>query len=598
MESNTGPSVIASYPTIEPRGLRDRYIGTISEKDLGATVTVCGWVSKVREHGEHLVFIDVRDFTGIVQVVAHSTVELRAEYVVRVSGKVTRRPKGTENLSLFTGQVELTETEIELLAQADPPPFSITDRVEVDESTRLKFRYLDLRREKMQSNLRARSRINSAIRSSMERQGFTELETPLLWTPTPEGAREFVVPSRLNHGSSYVLPQSPQIAKQLLMVSGFDRYYQIARCLRDEDLRADRQFEFTQLDLEASFVTQDDVMEFISDAVLGASRAVGLEHVDPIGRITWRDAMDLYGVDKPDMRFGNTLIDVSDIFAATEVRALSAPCVKALVVPDPSELTRSKLDGLVERAKALGAKGLLWLRVELRDGELVLDSPVAKFISDVESQELIAKVGAEAGSVILMVADQWQSACQVLGQLRLELGRKLADPNQFSYVWVVDFPLFEGINVQGSLISAHHPFTMPNQDDFDKLESDPLSVRSQSYDLVLNGWELGSGSIRIHRSDIQARIFSLLGISEEEAKSRFGFLLEAFRFGAPPHGGFAFGIDRLTALLVGEDNIREVIAFPKTQSGSDLMTGAPKPLEKSSWDLLGLSVKPVSKNQG
>ena len=450
----------------------------------------------------------------------------------------------------------------------------------------------------MQSNLRARSRINSAIRSSMERQGFTELETPLLWTPTPEGAREFVVPSRLNHGSSYVLPQSPQIAKQLLMVSGFDRYYQIARCLRDEDLRADRQFEFTQLDLEASFVTQDDVMEFISDAVLGASRAVGLEHVDPIGRITWRDAMDLYGVDKPDMRFGNTLIDVSDIFAATEVRALSAPCVKALVVPDPSELTRSKLDGLVERAKALGAKGLLWLRVELRDGELVLDSPVAKFISDVESQELIAKVGAEAGSVILMVADQWQSACQVLGQLRLELGRKLADPNQFSYVWVVDFPLFEGINVQGSLISAHHPFTMPNQDDFDKLESDPLSVRSQSYDLVLNGWELGSGSIRIHRSDIQARIFSLLGISEEEAKSRFGFLLEAFRFGAPPHGGFAFGIDRLTALLVGEDNIREVIAFPKTQSGSDLMTGAQKPLEKSSWDLLGLSVKPVSKNQG
>ena len=597
MESSSGPSVITNYPTIEPRGLRDRYIGTISEKDLGASVTVCGWVSKVREHGEHLVFIDVRDFSGIVQVVAHSSVELRAEYVVRVKGKVTRRPEGTENSSLDTGQVELTDSEIELLAQADPPPFSLTDRVEVDESTRLRFRYLDLRREKMQSNLRARARINSAIRASMERQGFTELETPLLWTPTPEGAREFVVPSRLNHGSSYVLPQSPQIAKQLLMVSGFDRYYQIARCLRDEDLRADRQFEFTQLDLEASFVSQDDVMEFISDAVMGASRAVGLEHVDPIGRITWRDAIDLYGVDKPDMRFGHTLIDVTDIFADTQVRALSAPCVKALVAPNPSELTRSKLDGLVDRAKALGAKGLLWLRVESKDGELTLDSPVAKFISDAESRELIAKVGAKAGSVILMVADEWQSACQVLGQLRLELGRKLADPNQFTYGWVVDFPLFEGMSEDGSLISAHHPFTMPNQDDFDKLESDPLSVRSQSYDLVLNGWELGSGSIRIHRSDIQARIFSLLGISTEEAKNRFGFLLEAFRFGAPPHGGFAFGIDRLTALLVGEDNIREVIAFPKTQSGSDLMTGAPKPLEKSSWDLLGLSVKPVSKNQ-
>lgn len=597
MESSSGPSVIRNYPTIEPKGLRDRYIGTISEKDLGTSVTVCGWVSKVREHGEHLVFIDVRDFSGIVQVVAHSSVELRAEYVVRVKGKVTRRPEGTENPSLDTGQVELTDSEIELLAQADPPPFSLTDRVEVDESTRLRFRYLDLRREKMQSNLRARARINSAIRASMERQGFTELETPLLWTPTPEGAREFVVPSRLNHGSSYVLPQSPQIAKQLLMVSGFDRYYQIARCLRDEDLRADRQFEFTQLDLEASFVTQDDVMEFISDAVMGASRAVGLEHVDPIGRITWRDAIDLYGVDKPDMRFGHTLIDVTDIFAGTEVRALSAPCVKALVAPNPSELTRSKLDGLVDRAKALGAKGLLWLRVELKDGELTLDSPVAKFISDAESRDLIAKVDAKAGSVILMVADEWQSACQVLGQLRLELGRKLVDPNQFTYVWVVDFPLFEGMSEDGSLISAHHPFTMPNQDDFDKLESDPLSVRSQSYDLVLNGWELGSGSIRIHRGDIQARIFSLLGISEEEAKNRFGFLLEAFRFGAPPHGGFAFGIDRLTALLVGEDNIREVIAFPKTQSGSDLMTGAPKPLEKSSWDLLGLSVKPVSKNQ-
>ncbi len=588
--------VIERTSGVEAKGLRNRYIGTVSTEDIGHRVTVCGWVSRIREHGEHLVFVDVRDYTGLIQVVGHSSIDLRSEYVVQVTGTVSPRPQGTENLALVTGHVELTDSEIIVLSVAEPPPFSLQDRSEVDEATRLKFRYLDLRREKMQQNLRVRAKINTAIRASMDRQGFTEVETPLLWTPTPEGAREFVVPSRLHPGSTYVLPQSPQIAKQLLMVAGFDRYYQIARCLRDEDLRADRQFEFTQLDLEASFITQRDIMGFITDAVIAASEAAGITISGGIGEITWKDSMDLYGVDKPDMRFGNELIDVTQVFAGTSVRALSAPCLKALVAPNSTSLTRSRLDALVDRAKGLGAKGLLWLKVVSGAEGLQLDSPVSKFLSREEANGLISTTLASEGDIILIVGDVWEKACQVLGQLRIDLGRSQADPSEFKYVWVVDFPLFEGVDEDGKLISAHHPFTMPNEDDFSKLESDPLSVRSQSYDLVLNGWELGSGSIRVHRGDIQSRIFSLLGISEEEANSRFGFLLEAFTFGAPPHGGFAFGIDRLTALLVGEDNIREVIAFPKTQSGSDLMTGAPKGIERKVWDLLGLAVKPGKKD--
>ncbi len=582
--------VINKTSGIEARGLRNRYVGSLSGRDIGEQVRVCGWVARVREHGEHLVFVDVRDYSGIIQVVAHSSVDLKPEYVVQVEGLVSQRPAGTVNSDLATGEIELTDTRISVLSSAEPPPFSIQDRVEVDEATRLKFRYLDLRRDKMQHHLRVRSKINSAIRASMERQGFTEIETPLLWTPTPEGAREFIVPSRLHPGATYVLPQSPQIAKQLLMVAGFDRYYQIARCLRDEDLRADRQFEFTQLDLEASFVTQRDIMDFISDAVISASKAAGTVASGEIAEITWKEAMDRFGSDKPDMRFGNELVDVTAVFSSTAVRALSAPCLKALAVPNPSSLTRSKLDGLVDRAKGLGAKGLLWLRAVAGADGLHFDSPVSKFLTAEESTGLLDVMQISDGDIVLIVGDEWEKACQVLGQIRLDLGRSQADPNELKYVWVVDFPLFEGIDEQGRLISAHHPFTMPNEDDFSKLESDPLSVRSQSYDLVLNGWELGSGSIRIHSGDIQSKVFASLGISEEEARSRFGFLLEAFKYGAPPHGGFAFGIDRLTALLVGEENIREVIAFPKTQSGADVMTGAPKEIDAKIWDLLGLSV--------
>jgi aspartyl-tRNA synthetase len=398
------------------------------------------------------------------------------------------------------------------------------------------------------------------------------VETPLLWAPTPEGAREFVVPSRLHAGEFYVLPQSPQIAKQLLMVGGFDRYFQIARCMRDEDLRADRQFEFTQLDMEASFVTQDDVMGFVSRAVLDAAEAATGERPDTIGSMTWAQALDLYGTDKPDLRFAMTLCDLSDVFASTEVKAFAAPTVKAMRLAGGAELTRSRLDQLTDTAKELGAKGLAWFRITAEG----LDSPLARFLNETEAAAISNVDGAQIGDMVFCVADEYVQACRVLGALRVLLGSKPVGEGPYRYVWVTEFPMFEGVDEDGNLMAAHHPFTMPHPDDIELMAREPLKVRSQAYDLVLNGWELGSGSVRIHRADIQSRVFTALGISDEEAESRFGFLLGAFKYGAPPHAGFAFGIDRLVAIFAGEENIREVIAFPKTQSGSDLMTGAPK----------------------
>jgi len=570
----------------EPAGLRTAYAGSLNESKIGEVVKVCGWVNRIREHGEHLVFVDVRDYTGIVQCVVPRTENLHPEWVVQITGTVTRRPEGTDNTQIASGRIELRDPSVKVLAQSDPLPFSLDDRIELDEATRLHYRYVDLRRSRMQRNLRLRSVVNGAIRRSMDEQGFVEIETPLLWTPTPEGAREFLVPSRTQPQNFYVLPQSPQIAKQLLMVAGFDRYYQIARCLRDEDLRADRQFEFTQLDLEASFVTQDDIHRFISHSIRAVVAAVSPETIVDIDKITWREAMNRYGTDKPDRRFGAELHDVTAVFAATSVNALRAPSVQAMIAP--LALSRARLDELVERAKALGAKGLLWLRVEEGDAGLVLNSPVSKFLTDAEQGQLTGALNAKAGDTILMVADEWERAVTILGQIRLGLGRQLASDDVLDFFWVVDFPLFEGLDDSGSPVSAHHPFTMPNEEDFALLDSDPLAVRSQSYDLVLNGWELGSGSIRIHESSIQSRIFEVLGIDEETAQSRFGFLLDAFKYGAPPHGGFAFGIDRLSALLAGEENIRELIAFPKTQSGSDLMTGAPKQIATETLTQLGL----------
>ncbi|MDE3146099.1 MAG: aspartate--tRNA ligase [Acidobacteriota bacterium] len=557
---------------LEATSMRDLLCGGVDLTMIGERLSVCGWVAKRREHGEHLAFLDVRDHSGIVQAVVDGSVDVRSEYVVRVTGTVSLRPEGTLNDRLATGEVELTDCVVEILSSAEPVPFQIDERTEVDEQVRLKYRYLDVRRERMQRNLRLRARINSTLRRAMERQGFCEVETPLLWAPTPEGAREFVVPSRLHPGEFYVLPQSPQIAKQLLMVGGFDRYFQIARCLRDEDLRADRQFEFTQLDVEASFVSQEDIFAFVAEAVLDAAEAVTGERPGAIATMTWAEALARFGTDKPDLRFAMELQDLSESFAATEVKAFAAPTVKGLRVPGGGEFTRSRLDALTDQAKALGAKGLAWFRVTA-DG---LDSPLARFLNDEETHAVRSLDDAQVGDLVLVVADEYALASKVLGALRLTIGAPPVSEGPHRYVWITEFPLFEGVDEDGNLVSAHHPFTMPHLDDLDLIDSDPLRVRSQSYDLVLNGWELGSGSVRIHRADIQSRIFSALGISEEEAQNRFGFLLGAFKFGAPPHAGFAFGIDRLVAILAGEDNIREVIAFPKTQSGTDLMTSAPK----------------------
>ncbi len=577
--------------------LRTHLCGDMRTENIGEVVTLCGWVGRRREHGEHLAFLDLRDFSGIVQCVVDNTVDVRTEWVIRITGKVQARPSGTVNTNIPTGEVELVECKIEVLNNAEPPPFPIDQRGDdVDENVRLKFRYLDIRRERMQKNLRLRAAINSAIRKSMESQGFTEIETPLLMPSTPEGAREFLVPSRNEPGSFYALPQSPQLWKQLLMVAGLDRYYQIAKCLRDEDLRADRQYEFMQLDAEMSFVDKDDVIAMISTAVIAAAKAAtGLEP-PPIERMTWHEAMNNYGIDKPDLRFAMTLVELTSVFAKTEFKAFaSAESIKAICVshsqyPQQAASGRNKLDALTERAKKLGAKGLVWLKV----GEGgAIESPVGKFLSTIEQAEIVKQTGAVAGDLVLVVADTWATTCSVLGQLRNDLGRPPVHQGPYRYVWVVDFPMFVGINPTTKLPQpGHHPFCHPHPDDIDRLESDPLSVRALAYDLVLNGWELGSGSIRIHEPELQRRVFRYLGISDEDADHRFGFFLQPFKYGAPPHGGFAFGIDRLTAILAGEDNIREVIAFPKTQSGSDPMTNAPTIVESAQLKDLGIRLLP------
>jgi aspartyl-tRNA synthetase len=572
--------------------LRTDLAGTLRASDAGRTVSVCGWVGRRREHGEHLAFVDLRDHTGIVQCVVDGTVDVRSEYVLRVTGTVTARPEGTVNPNVPTGEVELRDCAVEVLSSAEPPPFPIDDRADdVDENIRLRYRYLDVRRNRLQRNLRIRAAVNSAIRRAMESQAFVEVETPMLMPSTPEGAREFLVPSRKDQGAFYALPQSPQLFKQLLMVGGVDRYYQIARCLRDEDLRADRQYEFMQLDAEMSFVDQDDVLAAISLAVLDAAEAVVGERPEEIPRITWHDAMNRYGSDKPDLRFGMELVDLTEVFSATEFKAFAgAAVIKAIRVPGAAgDYGRNKLDALTDRAKKLGAKGLVWLRV----GDAgALDSPVAKFLSADEQEALVAATGAEPGDLVLIVADEWMRAVEVLGTLRNDLGRPPVHQGPYRYVWVVDFPLFVGVSEDGTPKPAHHPFTRPHPDDIAKLETDPLAVRSRAYDLVLNGWELGSGSIRIHEPELQQRIFDLLGIDADEANRRFGFFLTPFRYGAPPHGGFAFGIDRLVAILAGEENIREVIAFPKTQSGTDPMTNSPTPVDPKQLAELGLRLAP------
>jgi aspartyl-tRNA synthetase len=579
--------------------MRTHRCGELRTEHVGATVSLCGWVARRREHGEHLAFVDLRDHTGIVQCVVDGAADLRNEFVVRITGVVRPRPDGTVNDQLATGQVEVGDCQVEVLSAAEPPPFPLDERAaDVDETVRLRHRYLDLRRDEMQRNVRTRARINFAIRRAMDAQDFVEVETPMLIASTPEGARDFVVPARTKPGTFYALPQSPQLFKQLCMVGGVDRYYQIARCMRDEDLRADRQFEFTQLDAEMSFAGQEEVLAAITAAVSAAVEAVNGSPIGGVPRMTWRDAMDRYGSDKPDVRFGLELVELTEVFAATGFNAFKAPSIKGIRHPGAAaDTTRSRLDDLTDMAKRWGAKGLVWMRVEAGDdGAPALSSPVAKFLSEEEQAGIVAALGAEVGDVLYLVADEWAKVCHVLGLLRLELGRPPVTEGGFNFLWVVDFPLFESVDeVTGRPVPAHHPFTMPHEEDWELLDGsaeDLLKVRSQAYDLVLNGWELGSGSVRIHRPDVQRRIFDLLGISEDEAHRKFGFLLDAFRYGAPPHAGFAFGIDRLVALLLGEENIREVIAFPKTQSGADPLTSAPTDIDPAQLEELGLRLLP------
>ena len=578
--------------------MRTHRAGDLRSEHRGEAVELCGWVASHRDHGG-VVFLDLRDVAGVVQVVLDPQQlegidphAIRSEFVLRVEGEVRERPDGTVNPDLASGQIAVAATSVEVLNPSEPLPIPIDERTEADEVRRLKHRYLDLRSTRLQRNLRMRAVVNRAIRKGFDARGFVEVETPLLVASTPEGARDFVVPSRLSPGDFYALPQSPQLFKQLLMIGGLDRYYQIARCMRDEDPRADRQFEFTQLDAEMSFATGDDVMEVIGAVVREAIEAASGDTAPEVERVTWHEAMRRYGSDKPDLRFGLELVDVSEVFAATEFRAFQAEAVFAIGVPRGADFARNRLDGLIERAKQLGAAGLVWMRVQ--EGG-ALDSPVAKFLSPAETQGLLDATGAVAGDLLLIAAGEWRKTCSVLGAIRLDLGRPPVGEGPMRLLWVVDFPLFEAIGDEGRPIPAHHPFTMPHPDDRELLErgrgAELLDVRSLAYDLVLNGWELGSGSVRIHSSELQQQIFSLLGIDEARARARFGFLLEAFRFGAPPHAGFAFGIDRLAAILAGEENIREVIAFPKTQSGADPLTGAPSALEPEQLTELGLTVR-------
>jgi aspartyl-tRNA synthetase len=574
--------------------MRTHYAGSLRASDEGREVALCGWVAHRRDHGG-VVFIDLRDREGIVQVVldpgspgCEEAHRLRSEYVIRVEGTVRRRPEGMVNPKAPTGEIEVGVTAVEVLNEAEPPPFPLDERVDVDETLRLRHRYLDLRRPRMTANLITRAKLVSAMRAAMDAAGFVDVETPTLTRSTPEGARDFLVPSRLMPGTFFALPQSPQLFKQMLMVAGLDRYYQVARCWRDEDLRADRQLEFTQLDVEASFVDQEDILGIVEEAVARGVEAVTGERPKPFPRLTWAEAMNRYGSDKPDTRFGMELCDLSALFADSGFNAFKGKGVTGLVVAGKGEMGRNQLDGLTDRAKSLGASGLVWMRVR-DDG--VLDAPVVKFLSELEQDGLRTALSPSPGDLVLVVADpSLRRAQSLLGTLRVDLGAPDRLDEPLAFTWVVEFPLFEAVSGEGKPIPAHHPFTRPHPEDLDKLESDPLAVRSLAYDLVLNGIELGSGSVRIHNPELQSTIFSLLGIEPEVAAERFGFLLDAFRFGAPPHAGFAVGLDRLTMILTGESSIREVIAFPKTQSGSDPLTGAPTAVDQVQLRDLGISL--------
>ncbi|MBF6168451.1 aspartate--tRNA ligase [Streptomyces gardneri] len=587
--------------------LRTHLAGSLRSEHAGQTVTLTGWVARRRDHGG-VIFIDLRDASGVAQAVfregapAEQAHRLRAEYCVRVTGTVEPRPSGNENPELPTGAIEVNVTELEVLNESAPLPFQLDEQP--GEEARLKHRYLDLRREGPAHAIRLRSKVNAAAREVLARHEFVEVETPTLTRSTPEGARDFLVPARLQPGSFYALPQSPQLFKQLLMVGGIERYYQIARCYRDEDFRADRQPEFTQLDIEMSFVRQEDVILLAEEILVALWKLVGYEIQTPIPHMTYAEAMRRFGTDKPDLRFGVEITECTDYFKDTPFRVFQAPYVGAVVMPGGASQPRRQLDAWQDWAKQRGAKGLAYVLVN-EDG--TLGGPVAKNLSEAEREGLAKHVGAVPGDCVFFAAGAAKAQRGLLGAARVEIARKvgLIDEDAWSFVWVVDAPLFEptveatasgDVAVGHSAWTAvHHAFTSPKPESLDTFDTDPGSALAYAYDIVCNGNEIGGGSIRIHRRDVQERVFEVMGISHEEAQEKFGFLLDAFAFGAPPHGGIAFGWDRVTALLAGEDSIREVIAFPKTGGGVDPLTDAPAPITEQQRKEAGLDVKPEQK---
>ena len=576
--------------------------GTLGVEQAGQRVLLQGWVDRRRDHGGVL-FVDLRDRAGIVQVVfnpetqreAHAVADsFRLEYVVELEGEVRRRPADAVNPDMPTGEVEVVADSAKVLSAAKTPPFPVNEETAVDERIRMKYRYLDLRRERMQRNLRLRHAVNRTIREYMDENGFLEVETPILYKTTPEGARDFLVPSRLHPGEFYALPQSPQTLKQLLMIAGVERYYQIARCFRDEDLRADRQLEFTQLDFEISFTSQEEIFALMEPMFARLWKLIGVDLATPFDRLTYRDAMARYGSDKPDRRIGMEIADLGEVFRDSGFKVFSGAIaaggvVRGLAVPGGAAQPRREIDAWVDYARGLGARGLAWLPVTAEPS-----GPVANNTTEAERAAAAAQTGASQGDVIIFAAGPEKEAASLLGFMRLEIARRIGvkPSREWDMFWVTEFPMFEWNATEGRADAMHHPFTRPYDEDLPLLETDPLKVRSIAYDIVCNGLELSSGSLRIHDSEVQSRVFAALGISPEEAEARFGFFLEALQYGTPPHGGFAPGIDRIVRLLCGEDDIRQVIAFPKTQQGQDLMAATPSPAGREQVAELGLALLP------
>lgn len=584
---------------------RTQYCGAFGKENAGETVSVCGWIQRRRDHGG-VIFIDLRDRSGMVQLVFDPEVakeyfpiaeKVRPEYVLSATGKVSLRPAGQENPNMKTGEIEIYIDEVEILNSSKTPPFLIEDGVDCDEMIRLKYRYLDLRRPELQKNFELRHKLTMAMRKFLDEKDFWEIETPMLTASTPEGARDYLVPSRVHPGNFFALPQSPQLFKQLLMVSGMERYFQIVRCFRDEDLRADRQPEFTQLDMEMSFVDQDTIMGMMEEMMKKIYKdLLDIEIETPFLRLPYYEAMNRFGSDKPDLRFDMEIKDLSDLVKDSDFKVFAdvvkkGGCVKSINAKGCGKYSRRDFDGLVKLAGVYGAKGMAWIQVE----ENGVKSPIAKFFTEEQMAAIVKEMDGEAGDALLFIADKWETTCIVLGNLRLEIGRRegLLDDDKQSFLWVVDFPMFEYSEEEQRYVAKHHPFTSPKESDIALLEEHPEKVCADAYDMILNGVEIGGGSLRIHDGETQAKIFKLLKLSDEEVEKKFGWFLRAFEYGAPPHGGLAFGLDRMVMLMRKCDSIRDVIAFPKTQSATCLVSEAPGEVDKKQLRELGIEVKVV-----